>query len=279
MILVALGLGACSPETETPLVERQTINDRVEPIPKGAQLVFSTRAYLVKQREDVDVLQPFELSDKGQSHVVPATQAHAIAAGLSASPYVDLFTEGNSTLVTRDGQSGKVEAVRELIYPVEYDPPEVSDTAPGNGFNGGVTPAHPVTFETLDCGLKQEFTPIVAADGTIDVTLEIESRTLDGFINYGSPIHTTGKNWLGATVQVVLTENRIEMPVFTTGKMVVHVSLRPGQTILTTGIPSGRALPVELREAPEEHGTLSGTEARKPYELVLLTEVTVSGGG
>ena len=41
----------------------------------------------------------------------------------------------------------------------------------------------------------------------------------EGFINYGSPIQTTATDNLGVTTTIVLTESRIEQPVFSTRKV------------------------------------------------------------
>ncbi len=249
------------------------------PISDEARFVFTSRAFLMKQADRIATMRPFGESDKGQLHVVGAEQAKALLVELSQSAHVESVEEGKGTLVVSNGQTASIEAIRELIYPVEFDPPEI----PGKTTIGdrsaafSVTPAHPVSFEQADCGLKQWFTPTVVDAGELVVAVRIESRTFDGFVNYGSPIQTSGRNWLGRPVAVTLTENRIEMPVFSSGKINGTVRLRPSDFILTTGIPRGKPLPVELAPLAELEGKpLSSTEAREPYELVLLTEVTLA---
>lgn len=51
---------------------------------------------------------------------------------------------------------------------------------------------------------------------SIDLNLAPEVNEFEGFINYGSPIQTSSSDALGNPVTLVLTENRIPQPVFST---------------------------------------------------------------
>ncbi|MEM7144964.1 MAG: Amuc_1098 family type IV pilus outer membrane protein [Verrucomicrobiota bacterium] len=144
------------------------------------------------------------------------------------------------SVTTRSGQRAKIEVIREFIYPTEYDPPELPDRVgvatidtDGVGTTGGlfpVTPANPTAFETRNTGVTLEVDPQIGPDGfTIDLNLVPEVVEFDGFINYGSPI-TTG------TGTGVITENRIEMPVFSTRKVTTSVTIWDGQTVAIGGL-------------------------------------------
>ncbi len=156
------------------------------------------------------------------------------------------------TILTKSGSPGKIEVIRELIYPTEYDPPElpqqVGATLAGGGGGGGgggpgtvatfpVTPATPTAFEVRNTGVTLEVTPVIGPDGySIDLDLLPEIVEFEGFINYGSPITALGTDLLGNPIQVVVTENRIEMPVFATRKVTTAVTVWDCQTVAIGGL-------------------------------------------
>ncbi len=155
---------------------------------------------------------------------------------------VDLLSAPSVT--ARSGQRAKIEVIREFIYPTEYDPPEIPDrVATGGDGSFPVTPATPTAFETRNTGVTLEVDPVIGADGyTIDLNLVPEVVEFEGFINYGSPIQSTGG--LAAfglagpifTPPATITENRIEMPVFSTRKVTTAVTIWDGQTVAIGGL-------------------------------------------
>ena len=159
----------------------------------------------------------------GISGVFTDPQFQVMIRALSQKKGVDLLSA--PSVMARSGQRAKIEIIREFIYPTEYDPPEIptnfgslggtfgtGGTVTGGGFP--VTPATPTAFETRNTGVTLEVDPVLGADEfTIDLNLAPEVVEFDGFINYGSPIQTTSVNILGQSEPVVITENRIEMPV------------------------------------------------------------------
>ena len=99
-----------------------------------------------------------------------------------------------------------------------------------------MTPANPAAFETRNVGVTLEVDPVIGADGfTIDLNLNPEVVEFEGFINYGSPIFTGGVA-NGQPIQVQLTENRIEMPVFATRRVTTAVTIWDGQTVAVGGL-------------------------------------------
>lgn len=177
----------------------------------------------------------------GIAGVFTDPQFQLMIRALNQKKGVDLLSA--PSVMARSGNRAKIEVIREFIYPTEYDPPEIPNEI-GTGLIGGggvgafpVTPATPTAFEVRNTGVTLEVDPVLGADNyTIDLNLAPEVVEFDGFINYGSPINATGTNAAGATTTVVLTDNRIEMPVFNTRKVTTQVTIWDGQTVALGGL-------------------------------------------
>ena len=86
-------------------------------------------------------------------------------------------------------------------------------------------------------GVTLEVDPVVGPDGfTLELNIAPEVTEFEGFVNYGSPISTGAVDALGAPTTVVLTENRIEQPVFSTRKLTTSVTIWDGQTVAIGGL-------------------------------------------
>ena len=86
-------------------------------------------------------------------------------------------------------------------------------------------------------GVTLEVDPVVGADGfTLELNIAPEVTEFEGFINYGSPIQTGAVDALGQSTTIVLTENRIEQPVFSTRKLTTSVTIWDGQTVAIGGL-------------------------------------------
>jgi general secretion pathway protein D len=156
------------------------------------------------------------------------------------------------SVTARSGQKATIEIIREFIYPTEYEPPELpttvgSDTISssggiGGGLGGGissfpVTPATPTAFETRNTGITLEIEPTIGEnDFMIDLRFVPEIVEFEGFINYGSPIQSGGTDLLGNPVTVTLTENRIEMPVFSSRRVTTALTIYDGYTVAIGGL-------------------------------------------
>lgn len=177
----------------------------------------------------------------GIAGVFTDPQFQVMIRALSQKKGVDLLSA--PSVMARSGQRAKIEVIREFIYPTEYDPPEIPNQV-GGGIGGGavevfpVTPATPTAFETRNTGVTLEVDPVLGADElTIDLNLAPEVVEFDGFINYGSPISTASTNLItGAPEPVIITENRIEMPIFNTRKVTTQVTIWDGQTVALGGL-------------------------------------------
>ena len=169
-----------------------------------------------------------------------------IMRGLSQKKGTDLMTAPSVT--AKSGQKATIEIIREFIYPTEYEPPELPNsvgTTSGNSLVGGgstggsfpVTPATPTAFETRNTGVTLEIEPTIGEnDFVIDLRFVPEIVEFEGFINYGSPIQSSGTDALGNSVVTVLTENRIEMPIFSARRVNTALTIYDGYTVAVGGL-------------------------------------------
>lgn len=174
-------------------------------------------------------------------------QVQMIMRGLSQKKGTDVMTA--PSVMARSGDKATIEIIREFIYPTEYEPPELPNQV-GGGNNGGgglglssggssfpVTPATPTTFDTRKTGVILEIEPNVGNnDSVIDLRFAPEIVEFEGFVNYGSPITSPATDALGNPVQIVITENRIEMPIFSTRKVSTGITIYDGYTVAVGGL-------------------------------------------
>ncbi len=156
-----------------------------------------------------------------------------IMRGLAQKKGSDIMTAPSIT--ARSGQKATIEIIREFIYPTEYEPPEIPNEVLVGGNVFPVTPATPTAFETRNTGVTLEIEPTLGAnDYVIDLRFAPEIVEFDGFINYGSPISVPGT--LPGSADVVLTENRIEMPVFSSRRVNTSLTIYDGHTVAVGGL-------------------------------------------
>jgi len=183
----------------------------------------------------------------GLAGVFTDPQFQVVIRALNQKKGVDLLSAPKVT--TKSGQRAVIEVVREFRYPTTFTPPQVPSITGGGSGNGTVniavvTPTTPQTFETRNTGVTLEVEPVVGPDGiTIDLNLVPQVVEFEGFINYGSPIF--GINPGGSSnpitgiftpTQVLLTQNVINQPVFSTRKVTTNVSVWDGQTVVLGGL-------------------------------------------
>ncbi|MCX6875739.1 MAG: type II and III secretion system protein [Verrucomicrobia bacterium] len=172
-------------------------------------------------------------------------QVQLIMRGLAQKKGTDLMTAPSVT--AKHGQKATIEIVREFIYATEYEPPQLPQQNNNNnfgGFGGGggggggaVTPATPSAWETRPTGVTLEIEPNIAEnDYVIDLRFVPEIVEFEGFINYGSPIKSPSTDLFGNPTTVVLTDNRIEMPVFSTRRVSTSLSIYDGYTVAVGGL-------------------------------------------
>lgn len=165
-------------------------------------------------------------------------QFQVVLRALNQSKGVDLVSAPKVT--TKSGQRATIEIVREFRYPSEYDLPQVSASSGTTQFTP-VTPTTPTAFEMKPTGITLEVEPTVGPDGyTIELVLAPRVIEFDGFINYGSPINANIQYYelgvLLAQRTIVVTDNVINQPVFSTREVTTQVSVYDGQTVVLGGL-------------------------------------------
>ncbi len=178
-------------------------------------------------------------------------QVQVIMRGLAQKKGTDLMTAPSVT--AKSGQKATIEIIREFIYPTEYEPPQLPNST-GGGFGGGlggilggggggggggfpVTPATPTAFDTRNTGITLEIEPTIGEnDFVIDLRFVPEIVEFEGFVNYGSPIQSPSTDALGNPVVSVITENRIEMPVFSSRRVNTQLTIYDGYTVAVGGL-------------------------------------------
>jgi general secretion pathway protein D len=176
-------------------------------------------------------------------------QVQMIMRGLSQKKGTDLMTAPSVT--ARSAEKATIEIIREFIYPTEYEPPELPNSIGGNanlgglgGIGGGggagifpVTPATPTAFETRNTGVTLEILPTIGSNNfEIDLQFLPQIVEFEGFINYGSPIQSPSNDALGNPTTVTITDNRIEMPVFSTRRVQTQLTIYDGYTVAVGGL-------------------------------------------
>ncbi len=173
-------------------------------------------------------------------------QVQMIMRGLAQKKGTDLMTAPSVT--ARSGQKATIEVIREFIYPTEYEPPEVPQSisaASNSNINGvtstppsiPVTPATPTAWETRNTGVTLEIEPTIGEnDFVIDIRFLPQIVEFEGFVNYGSPILAPSVDADGNPVTLVLTENRIEMPVFSKRSVDTSLTIYDGYTVAVGGL-------------------------------------------
>jgi general secretion pathway protein D len=184
----------------------------------------------------------------GLAGVFTDPQFQVVIRALNQKKGIDLLSAPKVT--TKSGQRAIIEVVREFRYPSTFTPPQVPSisSSTGNTVVGGattvpvvVTPTTPQDWETRNTGVTLEVEPVVGGDATtIDLNLVPQVVEFEGFINYGSPINAVGVNTVGGvistSVPVLLTQNVINQPVFSTRKVTTSVSVYDGQTVVLGGL-------------------------------------------
>lgn len=219
----------------------------------------------------------------GVTGVLTEPQFQMIVRGLNQKTGKDSLT--SPTVVTRSGQMARIEAVREFVYPTEYDPPELPNDVGAPNRLGGfpVTPAFPTSFETVLLGTVLDVEPIVSQDGSlIELNVDASFKDFIGFVNYGvlifsGPIENPDG---GSSEPVVLTDNRILQPIFETRREKTSVSVYDGQSLVIGGLVEG------VRETVQDSvpilgdipilGRLFRTEIEKHERKAVLLFVEVN---
>lgn len=177
------------------------------------------------------------------SGVLTSPQFQTVVRALDQKKGVDVAAQ--PAVVTRSGQKASIEITRELIYPTEFDPPQVPTNVGANQIliiNGVrvpiplpppvVTPTTPTAFDMRRTGVVLEVEPVISEDGRmVDLAITPEFTEFSGFVNYGTPIFGVFEGNYN-----LLTDNFIYQPVFDTKKVVTAVNIYDGATVVLGGL-------------------------------------------
>jgi len=178
----------------------------------------------------------------GLAGVMTNPQFQVVIRALNQKKGIDLLSAPRVT--TKSGQRAVIEIVREFRYPTQFTPPQVPSITGGGSGTGTVsisvvTPTTPTAFETRNTGVTLEVEPVVGPDAvTIDLNLVPQVVEFEGFVNYGSPIFGINPSILTNALnsQVLLTQNVINQPIFSTRKVTTSVSVYDGSTVVLGGL-------------------------------------------
>ncbi len=178
----------------------------------------------------------------GLRGAVHALDYLVLMRGLNQKKGVDILSVPSVT--TKSGVKASIEVTREMLYPTEFDPPQLPPTPTtvlidqfGNivlqDSPRVVTPTTPTAFDTRKTGVILEVEPVISDDGrSIDLTLTPSHTEFEGFVNYGSPIFDP----LGEIGDNMLTDNRILQPIFNEKKIATGVRIWDGATVVLGGL-------------------------------------------
>ncbi len=195
------------------------------------------------------------LSQKKGVDIMSAPSLVARPGDLDFTPEPDPLASDQSG----DDGCAKIEVIRRFIYPTAYDAPEISSGGNNNNNNdddnnsnynsGGMpiaSPANPSEWGVEEVGIVLRFkVDDLEGDDIIKFNhFEIRVVDFEGFINYGSPI-TAGVTTSTQIEHITLTDNRIDMPIFSRRYINSNPCIYDGYTIAIGGLIEDEVQKVE----------------------------------
>ncbi|MCB1061925.1 MAG: hypothetical protein KDN20_03265 [Verrucomicrobiae bacterium] len=167
--------------------------------------------------------------------VMTDVEVQTFVRALNQQKGVDLLSA--PSMMVRPFQHGKIEVVREFIFPVAYDPPQtvVSEKSESGG-SFPVTPAAPKAFKTRNTGVELGIEARLLEDRSIDLAIHPQVTEFLDFVDFGQPIVTLDSGPLGKLRLITLSENAIQMPVFERREMSTRVRIPDGMSVLIGGL-------------------------------------------
>lgn len=224
-----------------------------------------------------------------------------IMRGLSQKKGTDIMQ--HPSVIVRPGEKATFFSGRELIYPTEYDPPEMPNSTGNNNNDYGdnndnqaipvipMTPAHPSAFETRQLGtlFNVEVTGISDDKSMVDLVVVPEIVEFDGFINYGTPMMlpmVSQENGKSDISVVKTSDNFILQPVFSTRRMTSSVRVITGNTLVIGALKKATSVQYEdkipiLGDIPwvgRLFRSKGAKEQRKAIIIMVKAEVVDPGG-
>jgi general secretion pathway protein D len=146
---------------------------------------------------------------------------------------VDLLSAPKVT--TRSQTAARIEVVREMRYPENYQKPQFSGTPvqfDGQRINL-LAPPTPSGFKLQNIGVTMDVTPRAYPDRRIDLDLSPEVVDFEGFINYGDKLR---QGTLTTNDIFDVSQYNIQKPVFNIRNMKTKIQVVDGQTVAMGGL-------------------------------------------
>ncbi|MCB1087498.1 MAG: hypothetical protein KDM63_10670, partial [Verrucomicrobiae bacterium] len=156
-------------------------------------------------------------------------QFQVLIRALNQQQGVDLLSA--PSLLLKNGSTGRVEVGREFVSPTEFDPPTESPITDGEVTGFRLAPATPSGFQSRNVGITLDARVQLFDDDSIGLEIHSKSVEFRDFLNYGAPIHQWGGNKLG----FLLSENRVDMPVFDSRSMTTMMRIPGGGHVVMLG--------------------------------------------
>ena len=170
--------------------------------------------------------------------VMTPDQFQTLLQELGAAKGSDLIKAPKVT--TTRNQKATVEVVREFTYPTEFDPPvlktpDVSKPTE-NPQSFPLTPTTPTRFETRNTGVEFTGAGSIWKEGIMRLEINAAVTEFEGFLNFGQPIHAPATGAFGRSQTVVISDNRLELPVFRKSAASATVFVPNGCTLALGGM-------------------------------------------
>ncbi len=259
------GLGSCG-MTATRSEEAGRVS---VPVSRGAGAGVEVTAYFFTVPDDFGFVKGQE--QPGVAGTYSREVGEKLVQSLARRRGFELMEKAPVTSAAKAGEKREVKVVRDFIYPTEYEPPVLGKVIDGE--LQSVTPSTPTAFENKELGVVLGYEGRRAADGRIEFEFDLRRSAFLGFVNYGSPITTKRKGLFGRTVEVQLTENRIEMPVFDVRQVRSRIMVKDGDFIAVGGL-----MPNNPQGTPNFNAWKGAKKGATGQNFVALIQVRAKAG-
>lgn len=180
---------------------------------------------------------------------------------LNQTKGVDLLSA--PSLMVRDGNPGKIEVIRPYKIVSKFKPIEQGKVQEG-GFP--FTPAAPEVFKEENCGVTWEATATQVGNSKIKLKIATTVRTFTGNCIFSQPVFMLQTKLVNRNQPIVITENRIEAPVFSLRQSESEIIIPDGTTVAISMLKHNHRLLVQRKFAGPK---------KKEYEKITPRYLTI----
>ncbi|MEM7600179.1 MAG: hypothetical protein AAF357_02050 [Verrucomicrobiota bacterium] len=216
----------------------------------GDRIYVTTRFVEISEEGGSDSPTHLLFGDE-QNAILTDPQFQVLVRSLTQKRGVDLLSA--PSIMLKSGESGRVEITRDFVAPTQYEPPSGPED-PQSPDPFIINPATPTAFERRTFGISLDVAARNRRGGMIDVSIRLLGDEVEGFLNFGEPIYVYGDGSSPLKRPVLITENRIETPVFRERKVSTDLRIRDGATVCLVG--PIRVDHIDIEEKPALLGSL-----------------------